>query len=69
METNKVFYVFDTLTKSIIKSYVSRNKSRESAERLNQQYGCVRYVARIKPISFIRVLSARNGHKKQEYGK
>lgn len=50
METNKVFYVFDTLTKSIIKTYVSRNKSRESAERLNQQYGCVRYVARIKTI-------------------
>ena len=50
METKNVFYVFDTLTKSLMKTYASRNKSRESAERLNSKYGCVRYVARIKTI-------------------
>ena len=50
METNKVFYVFDTLTKSKLKTYASRNKARERAEKLNQQYGCVRYVARMETI-------------------
>ena len=50
MESNKSYYVFDTLTKSLMKTYASRNKSRESAERLNSKYGCVRYVARIKTI-------------------
>ena len=50
METNKVFFVFDSLTKNKLKTYASRNKARERAEKLNQQYGCVRYVARMETI-------------------
>lgn len=50
METNKVFFVFDCLTKNRLKTYASRNKARERAEKLNQQYGCVRYAARMETV-------------------
>lgn len=50
MEKKQVHYVFDSLTKTKLRTYLSHQKARVSAERLNQQYGSVRYVARIKTI-------------------
>ncbi len=50
MKGNKVYYILDTLIKSRLKNYSSIKMARVSAEKLNQQYGCVRYVARMETI-------------------